>query len=93
MYMAIQNTRGEKATDFAGIFTEWKYFCSKFFEDNDYNHSILLKHLKIWNAIKHFENNKSRRVNGMMVEVIKALGETGVDIFHKLCQVVWNTEL
>ena len=43
-------------------------------------------------ALKHLKEGKVAGFDGISAEEMKATGETGIDVVHKLCRKVWETE-
>ena len=43
-------------------------------------------------ALKHLEEGKAAGFDGIAAEEMKATGEIGINIIHKLCGKIWETE-
>lgn len=42
-------------------------------------------------ALNKLKTHKSSGVDNITLEMIVATGETGITLYHKLCQSIWNT--
>ena len=43
-------------------------------------------------ALKHLKEGKAAGFDGISAEEMKATGEIGIDVIHKLCRRIWDTE-
>ena len=43
-------------------------------------------------ALKHLKEGKAAGFDRISAEEMKATGETGVNVIHKLCRTIWETE-
>ena len=43
-------------------------------------------------ALKHLKEGKAAGFDGVSAEEMKATGEIGIDVIHKLCKRIWETE-
>ena len=48
---------------------------------------------EVISAIKKLTEGKAPGYDNVTGEELKASGETGVDILHRLCNVIWRTEV
>ncbi|GFR73000.1 endonuclease-reverse transcriptase [Elysia marginata] len=98
---AIKDKDGKTLTENEEISNRWKEYCSEMYEDNtneemkqvESNDEILepTRSEVEW-AIKQLPNGKSAGNDKIHAEMIKASGEQGIDIFHKLCKKIWIEE-
>ncbi|XP_037870090.1 LINE-1 retrotransposable element ORF2 protein [Bombyx mori] len=99
---AIVNDKNELITELDQISETWKRYCQSLFQDpqsrqftstdpndEDLEPSILLSEVRA--AIKHLKHRKATGRDAIPIETIKALGERGDDMFHKICNRVWQT--
>lgn len=97
---SIQNDAGDKVTDMEDILEIWRKYCEKLYQDEcdtmklkiteDMQEPPILKE-EVRNAIKKLKSDKSPGIDGITAEIIRATGETGVDIFNLICQKIWTT--
>ncbi|GFR97609.1 endonuclease-reverse transcriptase [Elysia marginata] len=92
---------GKTLTENEEISNRWKEYCSEMYEDNtneerkqvESNDEILEPtRSKVEWAIKQLPKGKSAGNDEIHAEMIKASGEQGIDIFHKLCKKIWIEE-
>ncbi|GFR61158.1 endonuclease-reverse transcriptase [Elysia marginata] len=100
---AIKDKDGKTLTENEEISNRWKEYCSEMYEDNtneeikqvESNDEILerIRSEVEW-AIKQLPKGKSAGNDEIHAEMIKASGEQGIDIFHKLCtcKKIWIEE-
>ena len=43
-------------------------------------------------ALKHLKEGKAAGFDGISAEELKTTGEIGIDVIHKLCRKIWETE-
>ncbi|XP_060518459.1 uncharacterized protein LOC132697181 [Cylas formicarius] len=101
---AIRSEAGKLITDKAEIKERWKNYCEKLMEDtgnsnNDTEKSTyngkeppILKE-EVRTAITKLKSNKSPGEDGIVAEMLTALEETGVELFHRICQMIWDTDI
>ena len=98
---AIENTAGVTVTEIKEIVNTWKDYCGSLFADSQSAQMSMvclqpaelepgLLRDEIRAAINHLKPNKAVGVDEIPIEVIKAMGETGVDILHTICCKIWN---
>ncbi|GFR71735.1 endonuclease-reverse transcriptase [Elysia marginata] len=97
----IKDKDGKTLTENEEISNRWKEDCSEMYEDNtneemkqvESNDEILepTRSEVEW-AIKQLPKGKSADNDEIHAEMIKASGEQGIDIFHKLCKKIWIEE-
>lgn len=98
---AIENSNGETVTDIKEITNVWKDYCGSLFLDPSPEHVEIPSSLQemepdilkdeVRAAIKHLKTSKAVGVDEIPIEVIKDMGENGVDLFHSICNLVWTT--
>ncbi|XP_030755289.1 uncharacterized protein LOC115881780 [Sitophilus oryzae] len=88
--------------DTRGITKVWREYCEKLFyeRDKDECHTpefetidrepTILK-AEVEKAIRSLKNNKSPGEDGISAETIKSMDDLGIDTFHKLCVMIWQT--
>ncbi|XP_012553302.2 LINE-1 reverse transcriptase homolog [Bombyx mori] len=99
---AIENSQGETVTDLEDISETWKQYCQSLFQDpnshcfdptapqdEEIEPSILKDEVRA--AIKHLKKGKATGKDAIPIETIEASGEYGVEIFHTLCNKIWQS--
>ena len=101
----IKNIRGETLTQTADILNRWKEYCEKMYEAPERSTSDEcddeavgaddddLEPLKVEveAAIKALKDGKSPGCDEISAELIKASGDEGIQVYHKLCCKIWRT--
>lgn len=98
---AIEDTNGCLKTNFTEIAEVWRGYCQNLYdcfnsaEDNENNAihpeepDILRR--EISDAIKFLKNNKAVGTDGIPAEILKIMGDTGIDELHSLCNSIWKS--
>lgn len=99
---AIENCRGEVVTELEEISETWKQYCQSLYEDpfsrdfartepscEDMEPDILKEEVEA--AITHLKNGKAIGKDAIPIETIKAAGDQGVQIFHTICNKIWQS--
>ena len=99
---AIENDRNEVVTELEQISETWKKYCQSLFRDpqsrqfastdpelENLEPDILLSEVRA--AIKHLKSKKATGRDAIPIETIKALGDRGDQMFHLICNKVWQT--
>ncbi|KAJ0179959.1 hypothetical protein K1T71_004550 [Dendrolimus kikuchii] len=99
---AIENSQGELLTEIGTISETWREYCESLFEDPQAHNylptelqdeekepSILKDEVRA--AIKRLKSGKATGRDAIPIETIKASGVYGVNIFHTLCNKIWET--
>ncbi|XP_071582157.1 uncharacterized protein [Temnothorax nylanderi] len=97
----IKDEQGTKITDPKGIAETWRQYCTNLYRDE---HSQVgppcgpHEHLEppilrseVEKAIGQLKKGKSPGADGITAEVIKAMGQAGIDTMLELCNVIWRT--
>ena len=80
----------------------WKQYCVKLYsgENNNVLHQRAIERheteppilrSEVENAMKYLKNNKASGVDEISGEMLKEMGEEGIDFFHALCNRVWSS--
>ena len=97
---AIENSDGETVTDIAAISETWKQYCQSLFKDPHSRNFVstepedpepIILRDEVRAAISRLKNGKAIGRDAIPIETIKASGDYGVDIFHALCNKIWQT--
>ena len=101
---AIRDEKGKVLTEKSDILDRWKQHCEKLFNDcqsgiqtgngNDKSEDAEPPPLRseVEKALKELPNGKSPGVDQIPAELIKASGEEGVSVMHRLCCRIWNSK-
>ena len=101
---AIRDEKGKMLTEKSDILDRWKQHCEKLFNDcqsgiqtgngNDKSEDAEPPPLRseFEKALKELPNGKSPGVDQIPAELIKASGEEGVSVMHRLCCRIWNSK-
>ena len=62
-------------------------------ESSDFLHEMEPEILEseIWSAIAQLPNRKSPCIDGIPIELVKALGDRGTRMIHEMCNEIWRT--
>lgn len=96
---AIEDENAVILTEQSQIAERWKSYCQKLYEDPEgklgriplpaeKEPSILKDEVRA--AIRKLRNNKAPGEDGITAEMIKATGEVGVEIMHRICCDIWT---
>ena len=95
-----------RLTESEKIVSRWKRYCEGMYSNNQQTDKITQaetektkeeeKHLapmksEIEWAIKSLKDGKSPGCDNIQAEMIKASGEEGIDVYHKLCTKIWES--
>lgn len=96
----IENKEGEKITNIDETLEVWKEYCEELFNDQERTDTYTQEDMEeeptilkeeIRDAIKKLKPLKSPGADNITTEIIKAMGESGVHILHKICNGIWST--
>ena len=101
----IKDENGNTFTEFEKIADRWKRYCEEMYSDNQSTDTAqhceqegaqeeepMLPPLRSeieW-AINSLKDGKSPGCDNIQAEMIKASGEEGIDVYHKLCTNIWE---
>ncbi|XP_071648481.1 uncharacterized protein [Temnothorax longispinosus] len=99
---AIENSEGNCVTEIKKIVEVWRKYCVTLFADtydasdhisitadSEREPGILRDEIRA--AIKHLKEDKAVGTDKIPIEVIRDMGEFGVDILHIICSQIWDT--
>lgn len=98
---AIENSQGLTVTEIEQVRETWKNNCQSLFEDphsrcfestepiDEEKEANILKD-EVSTAVKHLKKGKATGSDSIPIETIKASGEYCVQIFHALCNRIWQ---
>ncbi|XP_024876648.1 uncharacterized protein LOC112457698, partial [Temnothorax curvispinosus] len=99
---AIENSAGNCVTEIKEIVEVWRKYCVTLFADtydasdhisitadSEREPGILRDEIRA--AIKHLQQDKAVGTDEIPIEVIRDIGEFGVDILHIICSQIWDT--
>ncbi|CAF4940600.1 unnamed protein product [Pieris macdunnoughi] len=99
---AIENDKQEVVTEFEQISETWRCYCQLLFldpqsrlsistepEPENLETDILLSEVRT--AIKNLKSKIATGRDAIPIKTIKALGERGDQMFHLICNKVWQT--
>lgn len=100
---AVRSDDGKLITDRAQARERWKNYCEKLMEDTGSaeNHTQTMTHYEkeppilkeeVTAAVSKLKNNKSPGEDGVVAEMLTALEDTGVELLHRICQMIWDTD-
>ena len=101
----IKDKQGLVQTQSAEILNTWKTYTSELYEEdnrvvniqkdisNDSDSDTVLEPLRseVEIALRGLKNDKALGCDDLPAELMKAAGEEGISILHKLCVKVWKT--
>lgn len=98
---AVENSAGESVTDIKLIVKVWEDYCKSLFTDSpnatdatisypSQREPCILRE-EVAAAIKHLKRGKAVGVDEIPIEVIRDMGDIGVDIMHIICTKIWDT--
>ncbi|PZC79716.1 hypothetical protein B5X24_HaOG216024 [Helicoverpa armigera] len=98
---AVENSAGESVTDIKLIVKVWEDYCKSLFTDSpnatdatisypSQREPCILRE-EVAAAIKHLKRGKAVGVDEIPIEIIKDMGDIGVDIMHIICTKIWDT--
>lgn len=100
-HTAIRSEDGALLTDKSQIKERWKNYCKQLMADNSVRDnrpqtiefaerepSVLRE--EVTAAVRKLKTNKSPGEDNIVSEMITALGDSGIDVLHRICQLVWN---
>lgn len=95
----IKDKQGNIITDVEGIAKVWRDYCVQLFQDTP--DTVPEDHLKdlepeilreeVERAVRRLRNQKSPGSDRITAEVLKSMGELGIDILHVLCRKIWES--
>src|SRR5713101_1227784 len=96
----VKDENGNILTESNEIKNRWKEYCENLYkqkEENnlfdiisEYEEEPCILQNEVANAIRRMKTCKAPGIDDIPAELIKASGETGVKIFHKLCNKIWK---
>ncbi|KAI8433901.1 hypothetical protein MSG28_015827 [Choristoneura fumiferana] len=99
---AIEDAKGNVITELENILEVWQKYCQSLFLDSDshvFSSTVpcdsdmepdILKE-EVRSAIKHLKSGKAVGSDEIPIETIRCCGDYGVDIFHRICNLIWRT--
>ena len=103
----IKDKYGKTLTESETILGRWKEYCADMYSgDNQINTSLdtwiiseqeesgckTPLRCEIKRAINYLKDRKSQGCDNIHAEMIKASGDEGVEVYHKLCTKIWKSE-
>ena len=102
----VKDENGNILTESEKITERWKRYCEEMYSNNHSTDNVQLCEKETeqeepmlpplrseieW-AIKSLKDGKSPECDNIQAEMIKASGEEGIDLYHKLCTKIWEAE-
>ncbi|XP_047986787.1 uncharacterized protein LOC125226743 [Leguminivora glycinivorella] len=98
---AVEDLGGNVVTNLEDVLETWKVYCQSLFLDPDAHNSTIpdigelnmepdiLKE-EVEAAIQHLKSGKAIGNDKIPIEIVKCSGEYGVELFHKVCNNIWQ---